>query len=120
MLYYIIELSFYKGYKVITVTDSAAAELKRLMQEDGRDLLRLAVSGGGCSGFQYIMQIEGEKTEQDKLIETNGVKIIIDPVSLSYVKGSKIDLTGNLVGGGFNVKNPNATSTCGCGMSFEK
>ena len=80
--------------------------------------LRVFVQGGGCSGFQYGLILEDNKTGADQIFESNGVKIIVDPVSISYLKDAKVDFEENSAGGGFVIKNPNATSTCGCGQSF--
>lgn len=109
---------------MVTVTPVAAENLKRLIAEENKDTqipqtagLRLFVQGGGCSGFQYGLSIEKESTENDKVIESNGIKIFIDPISINYVEGAEVDFVEE--NGGFAIKkNPNATSTCGCGSSF--
>lgn len=113
---------------MITVTPQAAEKLKELMAENdanGSEYnaetvgLRIFVQGGGCSGFQYGMQLENEpNTDSDKIFESNGIRIFIDPISIRYLQDAEIDFTDNLTGGGFAVKNPNAKSTCGCGSSF--
>lgn len=105
----------------IIFTDSAAAKVADLVAEEGNpDLkLRVFVQGGGCSGFQYGLMIEENGAGVgDQLFESNGVKLLVDPVSLSYLKGAEVDFVETITGGGFTIKNPNATSTCGCGSSF--
>ena len=106
----------------IIFTDSAAQKVAQLIEEEGNpDLkLRVFVQGGGCSGFQYGLMIdegEGDATT-DAVIETNGVKLLVDPISARYLKGAEVDFVDNVTGGGFTIKNPNAKSTCGCGSSF--
>ena len=105
----------------ITVTESAASKIKDLLSEEGKSDsgLRVFVQGGGCSGFQYGLMIEeGGGGVGDQTYESNGIKLFVDPVSLSYLKGAEVDFVDNITGGGFTIKNPNATSTCGCGSSF--
>ena len=81
--------------------------------------LRVFVQGGGCSGFQYGLMIEeGGAGVGDQAFESNGVRLFVDPVSISYLKGAEVDFVDTITGGGFTIKNPNATSTCGCGQSF--
>jgi iron-sulfur cluster assembly protein len=105
----------------ITLTPLAAGKIKNILTE--RNLpnngLRVFVSGGGCSGMQYGMAIEGNPREVDTIIETDGVKVYIDPTSMMYLGGAVIDYVDNLMGGGFRIDNPNAVSTCGCGHSFK-
>jgi iron-sulfur cluster insertion protein len=106
---------------VILVTEAAAAKIKELLVEEGKadSGLRVFVQGGGCSGFQYGLMIEENGAGVgDSLLESNGVKLLVDPVSLSYLKGAEVDFVETVTGGGFTIKNPNATSTCGCGSSF--
>jgi iron-sulfur cluster insertion protein len=106
---------------VILVTETAAAKIKELLVEEGKadSGLRVFVQGGGCSGFQYGLMIEESGPGVgDQLFESNGVRLLIDPVSLSYLKGAEVDFVETITGGGFTIKNPNATSTCGCGSSF--
>ena len=77
------------------------------------------VQGGGCSGFQYGLMIEETApADADQVFESNGVKLLVDPISLRYLKGAEVDFVDNITGGGFTIKNPNAESTCGCGSSF--
>lgn len=107
---------------MINVTETAASRISELLVEEGRlgAGLRVFVQGGGCSGFQYGLMIdEGEgDAESDQVFEVNGVKLLVDPISLRYLSGAEVDFVDNNMGGGFTIKNPNATSTCGCGQSF--
>lgn len=106
---------------VIHVTEAAAGKIRDLLIEEGKadSGLRVFVQGGGCSGFQYGLMIEESGGGVgDQLFESNGVKLFVDPVSLSYLKGAEVDFVDTITGGGFTIKNPNATSTCGCGSSF--
>lgn len=105
----------------ITVTESAAGKIKDLLAEENKSDsgLRVFVQGGGCSGFQYGLMIEeAGGGVGDQTFESNGIKLFVDPVSLSYLKGAEVDFVDTITGGGFTIKNPNATSTCGCGSSF--
>jgi iron-sulfur cluster assembly protein len=81
--------------------------------------LRVFVAGGGCSGMQYGMALEAEARPYDHVIETNGIKVFIDPTSMMYLVGATIDYEDSLMGGGFKIDNPNAVSSCGCGHSFK-
>jgi iron-sulfur cluster insertion protein len=101
-------------------TDSAANKVKELIQEEGNpDLkLRVFVTGGGCSGFQYGFTFDEVTGEDDTVMEKNGVTLLIDPMSFQYLVGAEIDYSEGLQGSQFVIKNPNATSTCGCGSSF--
>ena len=105
---------------VITVTETAASKIKELLAEENKaeSGLRVFVQGGGCSGFQYGLMIEESGGVGDQTYESNGIKLYVDPVSLSYLKGAEVDFVDTITGGGFTIKNPNATSTCGCGSSF--
>jgi iron-sulfur cluster insertion protein len=105
---------------VILVSESAAGKIRELLAEEGKNDsgLRVFVQGGGCSGFQYGLMIEEGGGVGDQVYESNGVKLYVDPVSLSYLKGAEVDFVDTITGGGFTIKNPNATSTCGCGSSF--
>ena len=106
----------------LVFTDAAARKVSELIREEGNPnlMLRVFVSGGGCSGFQYGLMIdEGEgDAESDQVFEVNGVKLLVDPISLRYLSGAEVDFVDNNMGGGFTIKNPNAKSTCGCGSSF--
>jgi iron-sulfur cluster insertion protein len=101
-------------------TDSAANKVKELILEEGNpDLkLRVFVTGGGCSGFQYGFTFDEVTGEDDTVMEKNGVTLLIDPMSFQYLVGAEIDYSEGLQGSQFVIKNPNATSTCGCGSSF--
>src|SRR6266545_7611923 len=101
-------------------TDSAANKVKQLIDEEGNAELKLRVfvTGGGCSGFQYGFTFDEVKNDDDTVLEKNGVVLLVDPMSYQYLAGSEIDYTEGLEGAQFVIKNPNATSTCGCGSSF--
>lgn len=101
-------------------TDSAAKKVKELIEEEGTpDLkLRVFVTGGGCSGFQYGFTFEDTANDDDTLVERDGVTLLIDPMSLQYLVGAEIDYQDSLQGSQFVIRNPNATTTCGCGSSF--
>ena len=104
----------------LVFTDAAAAKVKNLIEEEGNnDLkLRVFVQGGGCSGFQYGFTFDEVVNEDDASMEKNGVTLLIDSMSYQYLTGAEIDYTEGLEGAQFVIKNPNATSTCGCGSSF--
>ena len=101
-------------------TDSAANKVKELIEEEGNPglKLRVFVTGGGCSGFQYGFTFDEEVNEDDTAMEKNGVTLLIDPMSYQYLVGAEIDYSEGLEGSQFVIRNPNATSTCGCGSSF--
>ena len=106
---------------MITVTEAAARKLRQVMEEKGvaeTHALRVFVTGGGCGGMQYGMTFDDKPREDDEVYEQHGIRIIVDPVSLFYIDGSRIDYVDNLMGGGFHIENPNAVATCGCGSSF--
>ena len=105
---------------LINVSPNAAAKIAELLSEEGKagSGLRVFVQGGGCSGFQYGLMIEESGGAADQVFESNGVRLFVDPVSISYLKGAEVDFVDTVTGGGFTIKNPNATSTCGCGSSF--
>ncbi|MGJ8687452.1 MAG: iron-sulfur cluster insertion protein ErpA [Spongiibacteraceae bacterium] len=105
---------------VLTLTDRAIAKVKGLMQdEDNADLkLRVFVTGGGCSGFQYGFTFDELAEEDDTPVEKDGVVVLVDPLSYQYVDGSQLDYTEGLEGSRFVISNPNAATTCGCGSSF--
>lgn len=105
---------------MINVSTSAASKINELLAEEGKtgSGLRVFVQGGGCSGFQYGLMIEENGGTGDQVFESNGVRLFIDPVSISYLKGAEVDFVDTVTGGGFTIKNPNAVSTCGCGSSF--
>jgi len=104
----------------LVFTDNAAKKVKELIDEEGSpDLkLRVFVSGGGCSGFQYGFTFEDTTNDDDTQVERDGVVLLIDPMSLQYLVGAEIDYQDSLQGSQFVIRNPNATTTCGCGSSF--
>ncbi len=104
----------------LVFTDNAANKVKSLIDEEGNTELKLRVfvTGGGCSGFQYGFTFDEETAEEDTVMEKNGVQLLIDAMSYQYLVGAEIDYTDGLEGAQFVIKNPNATSTCGCGSSF--
>ena len=105
---------------VLSVSSIAVEKIKGLMEEKGvvNHGLRVFVAGGGCSGMQYGMAFEGNPQATDQVFEIDGVKLVVDPVSLPYLQGANIDFVDSLMGGGFRIENPNAVSSCGCGNSF--
>ena len=101
------------------VTERAARRVKQILaKEPAGSLLRVAVNGGGCSGFQYAFDIVPARAPDDLLIEQDGVGVVIDPVSLDFLRGARIDFVDDLIGQSFKIDNPNAASSCGCGVSF--
>ncbi len=104
----------------IQISDVAAEKLKELLaaQTDADQALRVAVRGGGCSGFQYALALDTRK-EDDNVFEHNGVSVIVDKVSMQFVFGSEVDYVEGLQGAGFAVNNPNVVAACGCGSSFQ-
>ena len=104
----------------LVFTDNAAAKVKQLIDEEGNtDLkLRVFVSGGGCSGFQYGFTFDEVTNEDDTVMQKDGVTLLIDAMSYQYLVGAEIDYTQSVEGEQFVIKNPNATTTCGCGSSF--
>jgi iron-sulfur cluster assembly protein len=105
---------------LIRVTASAAKKVSSLLTRQGRaqGVLRVAVVGGGCSGLQYKMDLQDAPASRDILVETGGIRVVVDPKSALYVTGSELDYADALTDGGFKVKNPNAATTCSCGESF--
>lgn len=107
--------------KAIDLTYAAADAVKNLLEK--RELegyaLRVFVQGGGCSGFQYGMALEGNIREQDTVVEEHGVKVVIDEISIEYIQGASIDYIEDVMGSGFKIDNPNAVSSCGCSSSFQ-
>jgi iron-sulfur cluster assembly protein len=105
----------------ITVTTNAVTEVQKFMEEQGAATtagLRVAVLPGGCSGFQYGLNIEDEAQDDDEILESNGIKLFVDPFSGQYLDGVEIDYVTTMMGSGFTFKNPNASGGCGCGSSF--
>ncbi|MGE5546349.1 MAG: iron-sulfur cluster insertion protein ErpA [Solirubrobacterales bacterium] len=104
----------------ITVTPSAAMRVSKLIEMEGKAglMLRLGVSGGGCSGFQYGITLDDHLNDDDVISEQHGIKLVVDQTSLEMLSGTVVDFVEDLMGASFQIKNPNATSTCGCGSSF--
>src|SRR5438034_7900997 len=106
---------------MINVSETAAVKITELLTEENKagSGLRVFVQGGGCSGFPYGLMIEEHgQGAGDQVFESNGVKLFVDPISIRYLTGAQVDFVDTVTGGGFTIKNPNATSTCGCGSSF--
>ena len=106
--------------RLIRLTSAAATKVSSLLQRQGRPqgVLRVAVVGGGCSGLQYKMDLQDQPQNRDIMVESAGVKVVVDPKSALYVTGSELDYIDALTEGGFKVKNPNAATSCSCGESF--
>ena len=106
----------------VNVTAEAAQKISQLLAEEQKAEagLRVFVQGGGCSGFQYGLMIEegAGDAEADRIFQSNGVTLFVDPISIRYLTGAEVDFVDNLMGGGFTIRNPNAKTTCGCGQSF--
>jgi iron-sulfur cluster assembly protein len=107
---------------MVTVTENAARKIQELMAQEpegGVSVLRIAIQGGGCSGFQYALGFDRGPQDGDNEIESNGVRVVIDPFSAPYLTGSEIDFVDALMGAGFAINNPNVQAACGCGSSFQ-
>lgn len=106
--------------EILMISERAANRIAALVAAEEADdlMLRVAVSGGGCSGFQYGFSLDGTLAAEDHTFSRDGIKVVVDDVSLDLLKGSEIDYVEDLIGSYFAIKNPNATSTCGCGTSF--
>jgi iron-sulfur cluster assembly protein len=106
---------------LITITEKAADKVREFMaaEGEGADVLRIAVEGGGCSGFQYALGFDEGAQDGDAVIEMHGVRVVVDPFSLPYLKGADVDFTDGLGGTGFKIDNPNVVAGCGCGSSFQ-
>jgi iron-sulfur cluster assembly protein len=107
---------------MVTVTEKAASKIRELMAEEPEgdvSVLRIAVQGGGCSGFQYALGFDRGPQDGDNEVEMHGVRVVIDPYSAPYLLGSEIDFVDALMGAGFAINNPNVTAACGCGSSFQ-
>ena len=103
----------------VTMSQSAAKRIARILSAEPQGTaLRVSVSGGGCSGFQYGFDLDRNRADDDIVIEREGAVVLIDPVSLPYMGGSEIDFVDSLIGQSFQIHNPNATASCGCGTSF--
>jgi iron-sulfur cluster assembly accessory protein len=102
----------------VSMSASAAQRLRKILGAEEGAALRISVKGGGCSGFQYAFDIDKARADDDLVIERDGAVILVDSVSLEYMKGSEVDFVDDLMGQSFKVKNPNAVASCGCGVSF--
>ena len=104
----------------VVLTDRAVSRIVQLLSEAGHRgmMFRVAVAGGGCSGFQYNLTLDDAKTAEDRVIERDGAVVLIDDTSWEYLRGSQLDFVEELIGARFEITNPNAASTCGCGTSF--
>lgn len=107
--------------ELLTMTDEAKSQLRSVLERQNKPdgALRVYVSPGGCSGFSYGMSLEDEIDPDDAVVEVQGVKVVVDEFSAQYLKGSLIDYEDSLMGGGFQVRNPNAVKSCACGQSFD-
>lgn len=105
---------------MITVTENAKNQALRLMQDEGQvnHFIRVGVKGGGCSGLMYELNFDDQISENDKVLEDNNIRVVVDKKSYLYLVGTELDYSGGLNGKGFVFKNPNANRTCGCGESF--
>jgi iron-sulfur cluster assembly protein len=106
---------------MLTMTPEAVAQLKSFLNEQGtpEGALRVFVAPGGCSGLQYGMTIEENAEDGDEIIETEGVRVVVDNFSAMYLSGAEVDYVNSLMGGGFTIRNPNAVASCACGHSFD-
>lgn len=103
----------------VGITQAAARQVNKIMaREASGSCLRIAVNGGGCSGFQYAFDVVSSRESDDLVIERDGATVLVDPVSLEFLRGSSVDFVDDLIGQSFKIDNPNATASCGCGTSF--
>ncbi|MFZ1963279.1 MAG: iron-sulfur cluster assembly accessory protein [Roseiarcus sp.] len=102
----------------LSISASAARRLTKVLAGEPSAALRISVKGGGCSGFQYAFDIEKNRAADDLVVTRDGASVVVDPISLEMMRGSEIDFVDDLMGQAFRVKNPNAVSSCGCGVSF--
>ena len=107
--------------KPFGLTESAAVQISKLLLMEGepeKKFMRVAVEGGGCSGFQYIFKFDTQRNNDDLVFEKNGVEVVVDEISLELITGGRLDYVEELIGSYFQIANPNASSSCGCGTSF--
>ena len=105
--------------ETVTLSEAAAKRIAAIVAADAeKQALRVSVEGGGCSGFSYKFDLDGQPAGDDIVIERDGATVLIDPMSIIYMAGSEIDFVDNLLGQSFQIKNPNAVASCGCGTSF--
>jgi iron-sulfur cluster insertion protein len=103
----------------ITLSERAVRRIAEILKvEEARTLFRVSVEGGGCSGFQYRFDIVSERAADDLLVERDGARVVVDPVSLGFLQGAELDFVDDLIGAQFKLNNPNVTAACGCGTSF--
>jgi iron-sulfur cluster insertion protein len=102
----------------VSISASAARRLNAILKGEEGAALRISVKGGGCSGFQYAFDVDKTRAEDDFVATRDGATVVVDPVSLEMMKGAELDFVDDLMGQSFRVKNPNATASCGCGVSF--
>jgi iron-sulfur cluster assembly accessory protein len=103
----------------VSVSARAAQQIEKILaSEAAGSMLRVSVLGGGCSGFQYSFSIDDQQMDDDIVIERDGIKVLLDPMSVTYMAGSEIDWVDDLIGSAFKIHNPQATASCGCGTSF--
>jgi iron-sulfur cluster assembly accessory protein len=116
-------LSFEDGYTEmseasITISPRAAKRIVEILEAESAALMRVSVEGGGCSGFQYRFDLIAEGAPDDIVVERDGARVVVDPISLGFVKGAEIDFVEDLIGSSFKINNPNVSAACGCGTSF--
>lgn len=105
--------------QLLSLSESAVRRVNALLADEAAEtMLRISVSGGGCSGFQYGFSFDARRGEDDAIVEQDGIRVVVDNMSLMYVAGSEIDFVEDLIGSSFSLRNPNATASCSCGSSF--
>ena len=102
----------------ITLSERAARRIVEILRAEDAALMRVSVEGGGCSGFQYRFELVQDGAPDDLIIERDGARVVVDPISLGFVRGAEIDFVDELIGASFKINNPNVTASCGCGTSF--
>jgi iron-sulfur cluster insertion protein len=102
----------------ITLSERAARRIAEILQAEQTPLMRVSVEGGGCSGFQYRFDLVQDQAPDDVMIERGGARVVVDPISLGFLRDSEIDFVDELIGAQFKINNPNVTAACGCGTSF--
>ena len=102
----------------ITLSQRAAQRIVEILRSEDAPLMRVSVEGGGCSGFQYRFDLVKDQAPDDIVVERDGAKVVVDPISLGFVRGAEIDFVDDLIGASFKINNPNVTAACGCGTSF--
>jgi iron-sulfur cluster assembly protein len=116
----LVEITERPTTTLLTLTESAATKIKQLLaEEDDVNVLRVAIQGGGCSGFQYGLGFDRGSQEGDHEFELHGVTVVVDPFSAPYLQGAEVDYVDSIQASGFAINNPNAVSSCGCGHSFQ-